>query len=79
MSGSALNLFQLSRLLPERGLSMVLCHEKREAYGMPWQFDKIFPSYIIPDDYQFLFRHEKPLGEEGGKIFLSGIRIVLCP
>jgi len=32
MSGSALNLFQLARLLPEGGLSMVLCHGKRGAY-----------------------------------------------
>jgi len=32
MSGSALNLFQLARLLRERGLSMVLRHEKRDAY-----------------------------------------------
>jgi len=32
MSGSALNLFQLARLLPERGFSMVLCHEKKEVY-----------------------------------------------
>jgi len=27
--GSALNLFQLARLLAERGLSMVLCHGKK--------------------------------------------------
>ena len=39
MSGSALNLFQLARLLPERDLSMVLCHEKRDAYPFKSQFD----------------------------------------
>jgi hypothetical protein len=39
MSGSALNLFQLARLLPERGLSMVLCHGKRDAYPVDFALE----------------------------------------
>jgi len=33
MGGSALNLFQLAHLLSEGGISMVLCHGKRDAYA----------------------------------------------
>jgi len=37
MSGSALNLFQLARLLSERSVSMVLGYGKRNVYQV-WFF-----------------------------------------